>query len=126
MSGPESALLLRELFDNEFYKSHNSGPDAYYFGAVIKRQEEKLDDYNSFKAYIEEYHKVGIKKYYGLTLMEYLDLTPYEKNILCDQAAWFAKEELEIAKQAARENNNDLKDLHASNDHFMDMIGGDI
>ena len=66
-------------------------PDAYYFGAVIKRQEEKLDDYNSFKAYIQKYHKVGIKKYYGLTLMEYLDLTPYEKNILCDQARGFKK-----------------------------------
>lgn len=126
MSSPESALFLREIFDNEFYKLKTSGPDVYYFGSVIKRQEEKIDDYNSFKSYIEEYHKVGIKKYFGLTVIEYLDLTPYEKNTLCDQAAGFAKEELEMAKEAARASSEDLRNLEHSNNSIMDMFEGDM
>lgn len=125
MTSPESALFLRELFDNKFYKNTDD-PAVYFFGSVIKRPEEKLDDYNSFKSIIEEYHKVGIKKYFGLTIKDYLELTSYEKNTLCDQAAGFAKEELEIAKQAARDHNNDLKDLHNANNDLYDMLEGGL
>lgn len=81
LSSTESALFLRDLYDKEFIKP-NESLEEHIFGPVIKRKEETTNDFSSFDIVLEEYLRFDIKKFFGITINEFLSLTLYEKDIL--------------------------------------------
>jgi hypothetical protein len=88
LSSPESALFLTELYDEEYNNVTNAGMknEELVLGSVLKRSSESVEDYNMLGYYTKEFLRYDIKKFYGLTLAEYLDSTSFFKRTIIKEA----------------------------------------
>lgn len=114
LTSPESALLLRDLFHKAYTPTEDSGAELV-FGASIRRKNESVDEFLSYKTFMEEYLEFDIKKFFGLTLQDFFELTLYEKDALLTQATEHMKKLNEKMKQMKNEIGGDVSDLNLDN-----------
>lgn len=75
-----STLLSRSIYDKFFYP-RESDVDKI-MGIVLFRDEETTFNFSYYKPILRDYVNYNIRKNFGMSLHEYLELTPYEKLCL--------------------------------------------
>lgn len=114
LTSPESALLLRDLFHKAYCPPESSNIETV-FGASVRRQNENIDDFLSFQTFFDEYIEFDIKKFFGLTIAEFFDLTLYEKDALINKAISHMKKINEEMKRMKAEVGDGVDDLSLDN-----------
>ena len=84
LSSPESALLLSDLYDEEFGLYTNTTVDNQ-MGPVLYRPEEDVSDYSTLGDLSTIYLKFDINKFYGLNINQFLDLTRSARSTLINK-----------------------------------------
>ena len=110
LTNPESALFLRELYD-ESYNSAKQTNVEMVLGPVLKRKTESVEDFSMLGYYTKEYKRYDIKKFFGLTIAEYLDSTSFFKRNLIREA-----------RVIMNELDNELNKIKHQNKHTLDGI----
>jgi hypothetical protein len=90
LSSPESALVLSTLYDtfnNLITKNENE-----IIGPVLFRENEDLLSCTRIDDLIKTYNKHDVRKFYGLSITEFLDLPGWKINMLIENAEDFMKE----------------------------------
>lgn len=85
LTSPECALLFNDLYDNKFIITNqelNNTPEAIVFGPTLFREEEDVLHYTSATIILDEFIKFDIYRITGLNLVNYMDLTRYERAVL--------------------------------------------
>lgn len=86
LSSPESALLLSESYDEAYIDikplTEEDKMSEYIFGVMKYREQEDPTDFTQYGNIVDEYLNLNIKKFYGLTISEYLDLPFSSKEML--------------------------------------------
>jgi len=121
LSSIESKLLLTDLYNGVYgdIKDPNSLVETV-FSTTLYRESESTQNYTDYGSYLKEYIIYDFKGIYNISVLEYLNLTLYEKDVMIE----IAKEEInkreEIAAEAKRKledarqninNNQRLKDV---------------
>ena len=78
-------MILNTIYDNEFNLKYDSNTEKV-FGPVLFRESESLTDYHYYKDLLLMYSNLDIRKVFGLSLNEYLNQTPYARDIMNDTA----------------------------------------
>lgn len=86
LSSPESAMLLRDLYDDEYNLKYYDKATEIVFSSVLYRESEKVYNYLSLQHILDQYSDLDIQKFYGISIKEYLELTRYERTVLNEQA----------------------------------------
>lgn len=84
------------------------------FGPVVYREEESIDNFTMLPVIIADYTKFEIKKFYNLTIKEFLSTTRYERLALINAAIDNMKkieQELAIMKDQQKESMGDINDI---------------
>ena len=120
LTSPESALFLNDIYDKEFIKPMRN-IEEYVFGAVLKRDEESVEPYTSIDSTLDEYIYFDIKKIFNLSIIEYMNLSLYEKNKLL----YKAKDNIEKMDRMLQDINGDVKNKKRklSDDGLDDILG---
>lgn len=85
LSSPESALLLRDIYNDEFGLSENTLVDSVW-GPILYREEASVNDFNNYGNLIDIYLRFDINKFFGLSINDFLQLTRYARNVIIDKA----------------------------------------
>lgn len=80
MNSIESALFTRDLFDRTYHSVNMNDAGESLFGVDLYRESECVDDFCSYDRLLNEYADYDMHKMFGLSLQDYLNLTPYEKE----------------------------------------------
>lgn len=104
LTSTESALFLSDQYDRTFLNipMGNTNPLEVVFGTTLSRDEENIEEFNSFPKLLIEFTGKQLNKVFGMTIHDYLSLTTFEKNLIIQHAdVELAKlaEELERANQ---------------------------
>lgn len=107
-------MILRECYASTYIPtSRHETIQNYLYNTVLKYPEEDLEKYNNrYEQTLSEYVRYDVKKYFGLNINEYLDLTYKEKNIMLEVCVKEAKHAIDIAnkaREASDQNINSLK-----------------
>lgn len=105
--------MLRDLYHKE-YSVMEYDDQEIVFGASIRRQNEQITDFLSYKIYLEEYLEFDIRKFFGLSVVEFFDLTLFEKDIIIKQAMEHMKKlnaEMDKMKNQINDDSNGLDNL---------------
>lgn len=114
MSSPESALFLYDIYDNNYFPGIISG-DKIAFGSVLYRDEEDPYLHTSLKEILNQYTRADIKKFFGYTLAEYLDLSLFEASLLLEQSE---KMKEELSKVMNNVKKDVINNTRANRDNF--------
>lgn len=103
-------MLIREAYADIYLpSSRDKNPANYYYSTVMKYPEEDGKAYNNrYELTLEEYVRHDVKKYFGLTINEYLDLTMREKEAMLDICTKEAERALKAAKSVEEDSNAKL------------------
>lgn len=128
LTSPESALLLSESYDDTYITNKvTSGPDymaEYLFGVMKYREQEDPTDFTQYGSLVDEYLGLNIKKFFGLTITEYLDLPFSSRDILLVKA----REAMENLNKEMDNINQDIKNKNKQpslNNSLEDSLFGD-
>ena len=114
ISSPECALLLREAYYEKFFNNleHNL---EYTYSSILYRKEEYLGDDELLSRYMDKYINLDIKRVFGITIIEYMNLTPREFDILNKKAEAYAKAQSEELRKihSADDNKGKQKDINS-------------
>lgn len=113
LSSPESALLLRDIYDDEFNLSSSTLEDKL-FGPMLYREQESPDDFISFENVIDVYLGYNIFKFFGLSLDAFLSMTRYSRNVIIEKAKEHMlsiSNELDSIKDKNNISNNELNNM---------------
>jgi len=113
LSSPESALLLSDIYDNEFNLTEQGNPIDDMLGPVLYRRAEDVSEYTSYDSLIDIYLKFDIQKFFGLTLIEFTDLTKSRIKLLVNKA------EVEIIKinEAMAEVSDEISNTNKTEEY---------
>lgn len=106
LSSPEAALLLAENYARVNFKPKDIDTEKA-LGAVLWREEEDSSIISPFRGFVLEYAMFEIKKYFGLSLEEYLNLNFYEVDII-KMCANKLREEFLKAAEKSKQTTNDI------------------
>lgn len=126
VSGPESTLFLRTLFDRQYYKSAMDKaltPEEKYWGAILHRKNEETFDYNLYKQLLRDYVRCDVKKALNLSFAEYLELTMYEKYMVDEFCSEWSQELSKSIKDAEKQSNNRIDKIRSADsiDELIDI-----
>ncbi|EPU3828945.1 hypothetical protein ACVWU4_000926 [Campylobacter coli] len=118
LSSPDAEVLLRELYDIKFikgdskfeslYNSSRVTEEEHAFRPVMYREEENAVVCTELENIVTEYAALNIKKYFGYTLEDYLNITPMLRNILTHKANELITKETQ-GMEAIQKDINNLK-----------------
>ena len=120
LTSPESAILLNDLYDREFGLANESYEDSIW-GPILYRDQESVEDFISYGNLLDVYMNFDIKKFFGITIDEFLDKTRLARNILIGKA----KTQMEkITAQLAdieqqNQNNYEADSLNNLEEEFL-------
>jgi len=120
LSSSESALLLNELYDKEFNLEDESAED-YYWGPVLYRDQEGIDDFNSYGNLVTIYLTHDINKFFNLSIDEFIDRPKYSREILILKSIEYAKMLTEKLQDIATDNKDKFNDLNNIEDDLNDI-----
>lgn len=112
----EAIMVLRETYANHFIKSNKRNTfENYAYGTIMKYDEEDINKYvNRYEATLDEYLRHDVKKYFGLTIEEYLNLTFNEKDLMLEACVRETKRLLEAAEKAKQDSNAEVDKIKTS------------
>ena len=102
LNSVDTSILYRDLYDENFGISGKTLEDRL-IGPVLYREQESIDGFTSYETLIEIYLLRDIKKFFGYTLDEFLNLSRYARMIVIEQAEKHMKR-LSEQMQALNEN----------------------
>ena len=109
-------MLLRETYTK--FHIPSSRIDNYpnrVFESVLYYPEEDPDNYlDRRKTALTEYVRHDVKRFFGLNINEYLDLTYKEKTAILEVCQSEAKAALEAADKAKKNSDDEIKKLKQS------------
>jgi len=108
LTSPESALLLREVYLDNF-TSKLSSDEELVFGDTLYREEECTVESNSYSEHLKDYITYDIQKYFGLNINEYIGTTTFMKMAFIKEAL-FRLEQLNRERDELKRKNGDLLD----------------
>lgn len=85
LSSPESALLLSDLYDHVNKLKGNNVQDQL-IGPVLYRNEEDVVSCTRTDDLIKSYHNFRIKEFFGISLIEFMDMSGWQINLLTENA----------------------------------------
>jgi len=103
LTSPESAILLQDLYYDRLNLTSVS-EEENLIGPNLFKNEESFYSYTKYETLVDVYLKLEIKKFFGYSLDEFLDLTVYSRDILLEKA----KTELENLNKASAEIEEEL------------------
>lgn len=106
-------MLLTELYNDE-YNHVLKTPVEAVLGSVLKRDTESIEDFNMLGFYTKEYKTYDIKKFFGLSLAEYIDSTSFFKRTIIKEAVTAMEElqsELDRVQGANKAAIDDIEEL---------------
>ena len=106
LTSPECAVLHSELYANNFTE-HHAEEQEHVFKSILYREAEDVRDYNRYDVIATEYLKLDIFNTFHISLKEYLDTTPEEKDHL-NMLALARINELEQQRVAIEKENKGL------------------
>lgn len=120
LTSPESALLLNDLYDKEFNLSNSSYEDSVW-GPVLYREQEAIEDFISYGNLLDVYMNFDIKKFFGLSIDEFLNKTRRARNIMIDKARIKMEQITEELAEIEQQNNNnaDMNQLDGLEDGIL-------
>lgn len=124
LSSPEAALLLAENYAKINFKPKDIEAENI-LGAVLWRDEEDPTFISPYKSVIFEYTSYDIKKYFGYTLKEYLELNLYEVGILKSCATKLREDFIKQTEQMKTEmktNSDAMKDTLSGLENLEEEI----
>lgn len=109
-------MVCREVYTNYYIPSSKiNTPENVYYSTILKYPEEDVDGFLSrYEDTLEEYLRFDVKKYFGLTINEYLDLTFKEKEKILKACISETKRLLEAAKTAKENSDNEIKQMKSN------------
>lgn len=122
LSSPESALLLNDSFDETYFNKSKDTMSEYYFGVMLARPEEDPTEFTQYGTLVDEYLNLNIKKYYGLTISEYLDLPFSSREILLLKAKDVTEKLNAEAEEINKNITNKQKQVNPSSLGELDEI----
>ena len=122
LSSPESALLLNDSYDETYFNKTKDSVSEYYFGVMLARPEEDPTEYTQYGTLVDEYLNLNIKKYYGLTITEYLDLPFSSREMLLLKAKDVTEKLNAEADEINKNVTNKQKQVNASSFDLEEMF----
>lgn len=124
--GPESTLILRTLFNRQYYKKAMDKvltPDELYLGAVLYRKNEETFDYSLYKQTLRDYIRNDIKKALNLSFAEYLELTTYEKCMIDEFCSEWSSELAKSLEKAEKQSDAKINKIRSADsiDELVDV-----
>lgn len=108
-------MVMRELY-TDFYigSSRSNTMENYVYSTIIKYPEENIFNFvNRYEATLDEYIRHDVKKYLGVTFLEYLELTYQEKDVVLEACVRETKRAIEAAEAAKRDSNAEINKIKA-------------
>lgn len=82
LTGPESAVFLRDLYNYEYNGADRSSHTEIALGSVLKRESEDPYISSRLNILLNEYRIYNYSKFFGLTISAFMQLTPFETSKL--------------------------------------------
>ncbi len=90
LTSPESALVLSTLYDT--FNNLMTNNKNEIIGPVLFRENEDLISCTRIDDLIKTYSRYDIRKFYGISINEFLDMPGWKINMLIENAEEFMKE----------------------------------
>lgn len=84
-------------------------PEQIVFGCTLKRDEEDPYVFSPYREILNTYTRAEIKKFFGYTLDEYLELTLPEAEELIEQSERMKAEMEKIMQEAQKDTEKKMK-----------------
>lgn len=128
-SSPDAAVFLRELYDVRFikrdskfdtlYNSNINTEEENCLRSVLFREEEDPIICSEYKLLVHEFKILEIYKKFGISLIDYFNLTRQEKKIITDIALKDIQENNSISDQIQKESKMSSKTMDKINNKIL-------
>lgn len=114
-SHPTIDQLLRFYYDRKYFLSagnpsnNDEARTETFFKGVVYRENESSFKWNMLRSLFKDYSANDIKKCFQMSILEYLNLTMYEKELYDEFAKEWAKELAEAAQAAQKNGEMDAR-----------------
>lgn len=123
LNGAEAALYLEEMYYSGscYMEDPKSGtsilrtrvpskntPDELVFGPTLMLDEEDVYSCTMYEQLVTSYTEAEIKKFFGYTLEEYLNLTFYEADVLRRESNRLKKQIMDAIDNVQQNKNTDI------------------
>jgi len=123
LNSVDTTILYRDLYDSHFDLSNHSLEDKL-IGPVLYREQESIDGYTTYEDLIDLYILRDIKKFFGYTLDEFLNLSRYARLVIVDKAEKHM-ERLSEQMQLLSENQDSNKGAGLNTDELNELLTGE-
>ena len=120
LNSVDVSILYRDLYDENFGISGKTLEDKL-IGPVLYREQESIDDFTSYTALIEIYLLRDIKKFFGYTLDEFLNLSRYARMVIIEQS----EKHMERLSEQMQALNEDADASNANTDDLNELLLGE-
>jgi len=117
LTSPESALLLNELYNDEYCTKLDAAAENV-FGNTLIRDNESILDFNRLGMVLTEYTELDIGKFFHISYVEYKSLTTYERDIMNDKAIELIKKATEEYNSMKNKEEQSMTDLSSMGDVY--------
>ena len=107
LTDPESAIVLDEFY-NRAHGIADDSEEYNTFGIIGYHNQEDTSAFNSYSDLLDVYLKYDIKKFFGITIDEFLDRTRFSRNILIEKAEQKMRE---ISAELEKAGANTVKEF---------------
>lgn len=110
-SSTESALILREVYDDVLGLTTDDPELENAFSQVLFREEEDISDFNSLLGAVNEFIALDMAKHLGISIKEYLDSTPREVAAfikICEEKIAMLNKALEATQRDTEKRTKEL------------------
>jgi len=97
-------MLTRELFVEEFHVPEYPPKVEHIYGTILYREASSALNTISLDTILNEYVRFKIKHYFGYTLDEFMNLTPYLATTIKNKAFELIEEENKANAELAQAN----------------------
>jgi len=123
LNSVDTAILYRDLYDAHFELTSHSSEDKL-IGPVLYREQESIDGYTTYEDLIDLYVLRDIKKFFGYTLDEFLNLSRYARIVIVEKAEKHM-ERLSEQMQLLSENQDSNKGAGLNTDELSELLTGE-
>ena len=105
LKGFSSSLFLKEIYNETYTPKVYEDFTENTFISVLYKDFMSAYPLSQYPTILKEYRELNIQNYYGYSLNQYLDLTPYEYEEIKRDAIATIKEESKIAERVQQEQD---------------------
>jgi len=119
MGSIDVSVLYNDLYDEHFNLKSNT-PEDSLIGPVLYREQESIDDFISYQVLLTLYIERDIRKFFGLTVNEFLNLNRYERI----EIVKVAEKQMEVMDRRLKELKEDAGTTSDAYTDLEDSFGG--